>query len=253
MMKVLIIEDEVLAAEKIERYLKKYDPSIEICQKTQSIEESLAWLKGHGDQLDLIFSDIQLPDGLSFEIFQQWTKPIPVIFTTAYDEYALDAFKVNGIDYLLKPVTFLDLSTAMKKLNNLERKDKESPGLGKVADEIETQSYKKRFLVKLGEHIHSIKVDDIFLFYAEGRTVYLINRENRKFVVDFKMEELENLLQPDLFFRVNRSFLININAIQDVVMYSNSRLKVKTAADIDKEIVVSRERVQLFKNWLEGK
>ena len=153
MMKVLIIEDEVLAAEKIERYLKKYDPSIEICQKTQSIEESLAWLKGHGDQLDLIFSDIQLPDGLSFEIFQQWTKPIPVIFTTAYDEYALDAFKVNGIDYLLKPVTFLDLSTAMKKLNNLERKDKESPGLGKVADEIETQSYKKRFLVKLGEHI----------------------------------------------------------------------------------------------------
>ena len=170
-MNVLIIEDEIPAAEKIERYLLKYDSSIRVLGKLQSVEESVQWLQSNTESLDLIFSDIQLTDGLSFEIFQKHPVNIPVIFATAYDEYALDAFKLNSIDYLLKPVTFMDLSNAINKLKTVKEEFGDtSEKVKKVVLDAETRKYKTRFLVKLGEHIHSIQTEEASLFFAEGRT-----------------------------------------------------------------------------------
>lgn len=252
-MNVLIIEDEIPAAEKIERYLLKYDSNIKILGKLQSVEESVAWLQENEEQLDLIFSDIQLTDGLSFEIFQKHPVNIPVIFATAYDEYALDAFKLNSIDYLLKPVTFMDLSNAINKLKTVKEEFGDtSEKVKKAAIDAETRKYKARFMVKLGEHIHSIQTEDASLFFAEGRTAYLVTNAGKKFIVDFKLEDLESLLNPETFFRVNRSFILNIHAIKDVLVYSNSRLKITPKIEFDQEIIVSRERVGAFKDWFGG-
>ena len=252
-MNVLIIEDEIPAAEKIERYLLKYDSGIRILGKLQSVEESIQWLQNNQETVDLIFSDIQLTDGLSFEIFQKYPVNIPVIFATAYDEYALDAFKLNSIDYLLKPVTFMDLSNAINKLKTVKEEFGDtSEKVKKAAIDAETKKYKTRFMVKLGEHIHSIPTGDISIFFAEGRTAYLVTNAGKKFIVDFKLEDLENLLNPESFFRVNRSVIVGINAIQDVLVYSNSRLKITPKSAFDQEIIVSRERVASFKDWFGG-
>lgn len=252
-MNVLIIEDEIPAAEKIERYLLKYDSNIKILGKLQSVEESVVWLQENDQPLDLIFSDIQLTDGLSFEIFQKHPVNIPVIFATAYDEYALDAFKLNSIDYLLKPVTFMDLSNAINKLKTVKEEFGDtSEKVKKVVQDAETRKYKARFMVKLGEHIHSIQTEDTSIFYAEGRTAYLVTNAGKKFIVDFKLEDLENLLNPETFLRVNRTFILNIHAIKDVLVYSNSRLKITPKIDFDQEIIVSRERVAAFKDWFGG-
>lgn len=252
-MNVLIIEDEIPAAEKIERYLLKYDSNIKILGKLQSVEEAVAWLQENDQSLDLIFSDIQLTDGLSFEIFQKYPVNIPVIFATAYDEYALDAFKLNSIDYLLKPVTFMDLSNAINKLKTVKEEFGDtSEKVKKVVQDAETRKYKARFMVKLGEHIHSIQTEDASIFFAEGRTAYLVTNAGKKFIVDFKLEDLENLLNPETFFRVNRTFILNIHAIKDVLVYSNSRLKITPKVEFDQEIIVSRERVAAFKDWFGG-
>ena len=251
-MSVLIIEDETPAAEKLARYLKKYDANINVVGQLQSIAESVSWLQANQEPLNLILSDIQLTDGLSFEIFQQVSVNTPVIFTTAYDEYAVDAFRVNSVGYLLKPVTFLDLSTALKKIDKLRTVLNTQEIAPKIAKDLSEKKYKNRFLVKVGEHIQSIKTEDSLLFYAEGRTAYLVTAENKKFIVDFKLEELESLLNPKEFFRVNRTFIININTINEVLVYSNSRLKVNLKITFDKEIVVSREKVTPFKEWFDG-
>lgn len=252
-MNVLIIEDEIPAAEKIERYLLKYDSNIQIMGKLQSVEEAVTWLQENDQSLDLIFSDIQLTDGLSFEIFQKHPVNIPVIFATAYDEYALDAFKLNSIDYLLKPVTFMDLSNAINKLKTVKEEFGDtSEKVKKVAQDAEARKYKARFMVKLGEHIHSIQTEDASIFFAEGRTAYLVTNAGKKFIVDFKLEDLENLLNPETFLRVNRTFILNIHAIKDVLVYSNSRLKITPKVDFDQEIIVSRERVADFKEWFGG-
>jgi two-component system LytT family response regulator len=195
--------------------------------------------------------DIQLTDGLSFEIFSQIKINKPVIFTTAFDEYAVDAFKVNSIDYVLKPITFTDISKAMNKLK-LMQNIFSSETVSNVLEMVHRKKEKDRFLVRLGNHIYSIKTAEISLFYAEGRTVYLVTNENKKFIIDFKLEDLNNVLKSTSFFRVNRSFIVNINAIKDVIVYSNSRLKITSKATIEKEIIVSREKVNIFKTWLEG-
>ncbi len=251
-MKVLIIEDEQPAAEKLIRYLNKYDESIEILQQLDSVESSTQWLTNHQEQLDLIFMDIQLIDGLSFEIFDAIKITRPVIFTTAFDEYAIDAFKVNGIDYLLKPITYTNLQQSLKKIDALRSALGEVGSINQKVQDINQKKYKNRFMVKLGEHIRSITTDEIVLFYAEGRNVYIYTDKNRKFILDNKLEELENMLDPAFFFRVNRSFILNINCITDVLVYSNSRLKITPSLDIQKEIIVSREKVGAFKEWFDG-
>jgi len=250
-MNVLIVEDETPAAEKLERYLKKYNQDIQVLKTTTSISDTCEWLSANQPSLDLIFMDIQLTDGLSFEIFNRVTVEKPVIFTTAFDEYAIDAFKVNSIAYLLKPITFMDLSSAMQKLDQMKKQLGDNT-LNKVVSELSQKQYKSRFMVKVGEHIRSIKISEIAIFYAEGRTVYLVNSDQRKFIIDFKMEDLEEMLDPKEFYRLNRSFITNINAIDEVLVYSNSRLKVLSNVKFDREMIVSRDKVSDFKNWLSG-
>ena len=259
-MNVVIVEDEIPAAEKLERYLLRYDQDIRVLAKLQSVSDSVAWFKEKQNQVDLIFMDIQLIDGQSFAIFEQVEITKPIIFTTAYDEYALKAFEVNSIAYLLKPITFPDLSSAIDKLNLLQG----ASTAGKFDDQIgigfkellagitKQQQYKSRFMIKIGEHIRSVTTDKILFFYAEGRNAYITTDQGRRLIIDYKLEDLENILDPKLFFRVNRTFIININAINDVLVYSNSRLKIITEVKPEKEIIVSREKVGAFKQWFDG-
>jgi len=256
-MKVLIIEDEKPAADKLEILIKKYDPKIEIAGITESVANSVQWLQDEKNQVNLIFADIQLADGLSVEIFNQIKITIPVIFTTAYNEYAIEAFKVNSIDYLLKPVTFESLSQSLKKLESFEDTmtgAKEKPGYENLEEIIRNigKSYKTRFMVKIGEHIRSVMVDKILLFHAEGRTVFIFTDNKRNYIIDHKLEDLEKILDPVQFFRLNRTFIVNINAIGDVIVYSNSRLKIKLIQEFEKDIIVSREKVSAFKKWFDG-
>jgi two-component system LytT family response regulator len=256
-MKVVIVEDELPAAEKLERYLLKYDATIQVSAHLDSVASSVKWLRDNQETIDLIFMDIQLIDGLSFQIFQQLKIIKPVIFTTAYNEFALDAFKVNSIDYLLKPITFTDLSASLQKLESLRTQlrqhgDDQTQRLTQVIAQATTGTHKKRFMVKIGEHIRSITADQIAMLYAEGRDVYLVTREQKKFIIDYTLETLEDLLDPHQFYRINRTFILNINAIKDVLVYSNSRLKITMINDFDKEIIVSREKVNEFKTWFDG-
>lgn len=254
-MNVAIIEDEAPAAEKLERYLKRYDESIQIITRQQSVNGSVEWFKENLDKVDLIFMDIQLSDGLSFSIFEEVDITKPIIFTTAYDEYALKAFEVNSIAYLLKPITLPDISSAMEKLKLLQKKSGENPisDFKEMLLAINSQkNYKSRFMVKIGGHIRSVTTNQILFFYAEGRNAYITTDQGRRLIIDYKLEELENLLDPQKFFRVNRTYIINIDSITDVLVYSNSRLKIVSEMETDKEIIVSREKVVAFKQWFDG-
>jgi len=179
-----------------------------------------------------------------------------VIFITAYNEFALDAFKVKGIDYLLKPVSFNDLSGALQKLEQLQSQlnwsEEKIETVKQTVTALPGKSYKSRFMVKLGDHIRSITADQIALLFADGRDVYLITNENKKFIIDYTLENLEELIDPAIFFRANRSYVLNIHFIQDVVVYSNSRLKITPSVRWDQEIIVSREKVSEFKQWFDG-
>ncbi|MEX1241494.1 MAG: LytTR family DNA-binding domain-containing protein [Cyclobacteriaceae bacterium] len=255
-MNVIIVEDEIPAAEKLERYLQKYDPSIRVLAILHSVKDTVEWLRENRANLDLIFIDIQLRDGLSFQVFQQVTVDTPVIFTTAYNEFALDAFKVNSIDYLLKPITFTDLTSSLKKFSvlkeQLKGKGDDLTRMQETFSSLKTRTYKTRFMVKVGEHIKSIPIEQVSFFYADGREVYLVAMQGRKFIIDYTLESLEHILDPALFFRLNRTFIVNINAIRDVLVYSNSRLKIIPIQDFDREMIVSREKVNEFKEWFDG-
>ena len=253
---ILIIEDEAPAVEKLERYLQKYSPSIKVISKIESVSNAVEWLNQHQAEIDLIFMDIQLTDGLSFKIFDQVKVEKPVIFITAFNEYALNAFKVNGIDYLLKPITYSDLSISLQKLENLKSQlkwgDAETEKIREVLAVLPTKNYKHRFMVKLGDHIRSITSDQISFFFADGRDVYLVTNQLRKFIIDYTLESLEEILEPKIFHRCNRSYILNISSIQDVIVYSNSRLKVMPTIKWESEIIVSREKVSDFKEWFDG-
>lgn len=258
-MKALIIEDEPNAAEKIQRLLKRYDSSIEVVGCFESIAKSIEWLQNPNHEYDLILSDIQLTDGLSFDIFNQVEVTKPIIFTTAFDEYAIEAFKLNSIAYLLKPVTLEQLSESMQKLETLRQsfnstgQSEQLMALQQALGMIQQKNpYKERFMVKLGDHIRSIPTDKVSIFYAEGRNVFLITNMQRKFIIDYKLEDLEGFLDPKDFYRVNRSFIVNIQGIKEVLVYSKSRLRVELFHEFPKEIIVSREKVTDFKNWFNG-
>jgi len=254
-LRVLIIEDEIPAAEKLERYLQRYSAGISVIAKISSVKEAVEWLREKQKDIDLIFMDIQLLDGMSFEIFPQVPIEKPVIFVTAFNEFALDAFKVKGIDYLLKPISFNDLSASLQKLEGLRSQLAWNEKLETVKETIAslpTKNYKSRFMVKLGDHIRSITTDQIGLLFADGRDVYLVTNENKKFIIDYTLESLEELIDPKLFFRANRSYILNIHFVQDVVVYSNSRLKIMPGVKWDQEIIVSREKVTEFKLWFDG-
>ncbi len=255
-MKILIIEDEKPAAEKLELLLKRFNPEIQILNQISTVEKSIRYLKENHNLIDLIFLDIQLTDGLSFDIFKSVKVEKPIIFTTAFNEYAIEAFKLNSIDYLLKPISYDNLSKALDKINSMYRNlPVENQNLPITYEQIaqllsgNEQNYKSRFLIKIRDHIKSVSTKDICFFYAEGRTVFIITSENRKFIVDNTLEELTQQLDPHKFFRANRSFIVNFELITDVVVYSTSRLRIKFPFEFEKEIIVSREKVSEFKSW----
>jgi len=253
-MKVLIIEDEKPASEKIVGFLKVYDPAIEILEILESVSKSVEWFRTSAVLPDLIFSDVQLTDGLCFEIFNQVNIKKPIIFTTAFNQYALEAFKQNSVDYLLKPFTYEQFAQSMKKLDSLKENLPKSNDLEHLRNIFSNmnQNYKPRFMVKVGEHLRSVQTENIVLFFSEGRNVTLITNHSKRYIVDYKMEELENMLNPEHFFRLGRSFIVNINFIADTLVYSNSRLKVTLSIPFEEEIIVSREKVKQFKDWFDG-
>lgn len=251
-MNVIIIEDEKPSARRLERLVSKQNLNVKAL--LHSVEESITWFSNN-EHPDLIFLDIQLSDGLSFEIFEAVTINSAVIFTTAYDEYALQAFKLNSIDYLLKPIAESDLQAAIKKYENrIPPKQSVAIDFNDIKNLLVNpldREYKKRFSVKVGQHIKLINVDEIECFYSENKGTYLYTSDGRNYLLDTTLEQLENELEPAIFFRINRKFFINVNAIKDIVSYTNSRLKIKLNTYSDTEIIVARERVKDFKNWLE--
>ena len=256
-MKVVIIEDEKPAADKLVKMLKEYDPDTEIMAVIGSVEQSIKWIRETPVDPDLYFLDIQLSDGSSFDIYESIEINKPVIFVTAFNEYALRAFKVNSIDYLLKPLNYEDLYKSMEKIKSLREnlpanKEKlQYDELSRVLLQM-NKTYKTRFLVKVGDHLKSVQAENSMVFYAEGRTVFLITNKQNKYIIDFTLEDLIKSLDPVMFFRPNRTFIVNISAIRDVLVYSNSRLLIELNQPFDKEIIVSRDRVAQLKTWFEG-
>lgn len=254
-MNVLIIEDEVMAAERLQEMVLEVIPELNILAVLDSISSAVQWFN-RNDQPDLAFFDIQLADGLSFEIFEQTTVICPVIFTTAFDEYALKAFKVNSIDYLLKPIDADELSTALIKYQSIHSAsgNAKHPLSSQSIDSVLkllTHQYKSRFVLKVGERIRSIPVNDIQCFYSMDKASYLQTKEDRHYVMEHSLDQVEALVDPEHFFRVNRKFIIAIEAIEDIISYSNSRLKLRLKKPVEEEIIVAREKVKDFKQWLD--
>jgi DNA-binding LytR/AlgR family response regulator len=249
-MKVLIIEDERPASQKLIRLLKEADPKTEVIDVLGSVEQSVNWFFENRSS-DLIFMDIQLEDGLCFEIFEKIRIKTPVIFTTAYDEYTLKAFKVNSVDYLLKPVNPDELKDAIDKFNTLHRTIPDYSKYESAVHPFACQS-KERFLIKMGEHYKSVPTSDISCFYSLERSVFLFSNSGRSYPVDYSLDKIEQLVDSRLFFRVNRNFILNYCAIQDMIAYSSNRIKIILVNWNEKEeIIVSRERVSDFKVWMD--
>ncbi|OYQ43866.1 DNA-binding response regulator [Flavobacterium cyanobacteriorum] len=250
-MNVLIIEDEKPAARLLQRRLRKL--GLEADTMLHSVEEAISWFTANPHP-DLIFLDIQLSDGLSFEIFDTVPVNSAIIFTTAYDEYALRAFKLNSIDYLLKPVDEDDLEAAVQKYRN-NRPQPQSLSLDfeqikRMLVNPAEKAYKKRFTIKMGQHLKMVNVEDAECFFSENKGTYIHTKDNRDYLLECTLEQLENELDPAKFYRVSRKFIVAIDAIKDIVVYTNSRLKVILPTYKDDEVIVSRERVNDFREWL---
>ncbi len=251
-MNVIIIEDEKPAARRLNRMLSVLN--IEVKTMLHSVEESINWFQDNKHP-DLIFLDIQLSDGLSFEIFEEIEVKSAIIFTTAYDEYALKAFKLNSIDYLLKPLDEDELMVAVAKFKENHPKQSDIQvnidDIRKLLINPVDRKFKKRFTIKVGQHIKIIHVDEIECFYSENKSTYIHTNTNRNYLIDYSLEHWQEQLNPEQFFRVNRTFIIHMNAIKDIISYTNSRLKLVLHSYTETEIIVSRERVKEFKNWIE--
>jgi DNA-binding LytR/AlgR family response regulator len=251
-MNVLIIEDEQPAAQRLEKLIKSIVPDVLVLGKLDTIKASVEWLNSH-EQPDVVFMDIQLADGLSFLIFEKCEIKAPIIFTTAYDEYAIKAFKVNSVDYLLKPVDQDELSNALNKLKTLTGTRNNNELISNLGEAIRilTRKYKTRFVVKVGEHIKTIDVSEIYFFFSQDKTTFCVNREGRNIILDYSLEQLEEMLNPEKFYRINRKYLISSESIKDIISYTNSRLRLVLKSSPDNDIIVARERVQEFKGWLD--
>jgi DNA-binding LytR/AlgR family response regulator len=254
-MTTIIIEDEKPAARLLQRKLEKLNLTVGVM--LHSVEEAIDWFSKN-EHPDLIFLDIQLSDGLSFEIFEKVEIKSAVIFTTAYDEYALRAFKLNSIDYLLKPIDEDDLEIAVSKFKaRLPKQETGSRDFGMDFEQIKKmlsnpfeKNHKKRFTVKIGQHLKVISTDEIECFFSENKGTYLHTFDNRNYLIETTLELLEQELDPAAFYRVSRKFIVPLKAIKEIVVYSNSRLKVILPSYKEDEVIVSREKVSDFKNWI---
>jgi len=257
-MKVLIIEDEPFAQQELKRLLDGLNKNIEILDMIDTVEDAVDWLNTRKVP-DLIFLDIQLADGISFEIFNKVKVDAPVIFTTAYDEFAVRAFQLNSIDYLLKPIKPDELLRALDKLDSMKSQfgPGNNPSIKLSQQQLESllgaakKEYKSRFVAKVGDQIKHISIGDIAYFYAEDNVVFLMTSGNSRYIIDYSIEEIVGMIDPKEFYRLNRTFLANINAIDKVYKYLNSRLKIELKPACEKEILVSRAKVADFMDWME--
>ncbi|HEX5171283.1 MAG TPA: LytTR family DNA-binding domain-containing protein [Cyclobacteriaceae bacterium] len=253
-MNILIIEDEEQAAQRLESLVRLIIPGVNVLAKLDTVRRAVEWFTRNPPP-DLVFMDIQLADGIGFMIFDQCEVASPIIFTTAYDEYALKAFKVNSIDYILKPVDKIELEAAINKFRGLARNSKEEQSklISSIGEAMKmlTKKFKTRFVVKVGEHLRTIEITDVQYFYSQDKTTFCTTCEGRKLVLDYTLEQLEDMVDPERFYRINRKYLISSDAIADIISYTNSRLKVLLKDSQDNDVIVARERVQDFKSWLD--
>jgi DNA-binding LytR/AlgR family response regulator len=250
-MNILLIEDERPAANRLKQLIQQILPNAEIMEYLDSITSAVEWFKSHPAP-DLIFCDIQLADGLSFEIFDRVKISAPIIFTTAFDQYAIKAFKLNSVDYLLKPIDPKELANAIEKYQSLKLKT--NIDLSHIKELLQPQSkeFKSRFMVKFGEKIQSVLTTETAFFYSEERITFLQTNEGKKYILDYTLDQLENMLDSKEFFRLNRKYIASFGAIAEIHTYSNSRLKIKLFNCNDNDILVSREKVGALKEWLDG-
>lgn len=249
-MKLLIIEDELPASDQLKKLVSAIDPTIEVVDVIDSVEDGIRWFS-HRDTPDLILTDIQLADGLSFEIFEKVPPVVPVIFTTAYDNYAIRAFKVNGIDYLLKPIDRHELAAALEKARRY--RDTRVPdirALARMLQQGEQKQYKERFMVKTGDQLKFIKTEDIAYFFSEDGYAHLHTWTGEKRIIDYSLEQLTEMIDPRRFQRLNRQVVASIESIDHVSGYLNSRLKLRLKPN-GLACIVSRDRVNAFKAWMD--
>ncbi len=253
-MRILIVEDEPLAAAQLAAHLAALKPQAQILGVCDTVKSTVDWLKNN-EVPDLAFFDIQLGDGLSFEIFGQIEFRKPVIFITAFDQYAIQAFKVNSIDYLLKPIDRGELKNALDKFENLKspKTSNVTPHfLEEIVTSLEQKNFKERFLVKIGTHLRVIETKDILYFYSFQKGTYVKLADGKDYLLDYSLEFLDEMIDHTKFFRINRKYTVSLKSINDVISYSNSRLKLKVKHSIDDDFLVAREKVKVFKSWLEG-
>lgn len=250
-MKALIIEDEMLTAQRLEAMLKKYDPAIEVLATLPSIAESIQWFTSNPDP-DLVFMDIHLEDGQSFGIFEKINLDIPVIFTTAYDEYMIKAFKVNSVDYLMKPINYEELVHAIEKFKRLHKQDEPAGHMDAFMQSIQPkeQEYKSRFLISIGSKLKAIETNDIQYFYSAEKLSFLVTKDNQRFPVDYSLDKLNVMLDPKDFFRINRQMMVRLSAIDHIHVFPKGRLKLDLLPPMKDEVLVSLDKVTAFKEWL---
>jgi DNA-binding LytR/AlgR family response regulator len=247
MLSVIIIEDELIASEYLEKMIHQYDPTIKVIAKIDSVESAVQFLTNH--TADLIFCDIHLSDDISFTIFNRIDVTIPVIFTTAYDQYAIRAFKFNSIDYLLKPINKEELFAAITKFET-GRKDNFPDLKNMLAHFTQQTNYQQRFLVSSGSKLKSVAIEDVAYFYADQKLNFLVENSGKQFIIDHALDKLEPMLHPNDFFRINRQFIIRFSSITSMTAYSKSRIKIELTPACDKETIVSVDRSPEFKAWL---
>lgn len=251
-MKVVIIEDEHLSAQRLEQMLKKYDQEIQVLAELPSVSESVEWLKSNPDP-DLIFMDIHLEDGQSFSIFETINLEVPVIFTTAFDEYMVKAFKVNSVDYLMKPLNYEELVQAIEKFKKIySKKEPPVPDMQSFLQAIQKKDpeYKNRFLVSIGSRLKPVETNDIMYFYSAEKISFLVTADNQRFPVDYSLDRLSAMLDPKKFYRINRQMILKADAIEQIHVFSKGRIKIDLKPAMKEEVFVSLDRVTDFKEWL---
>ncbi|MEP0367474.1 MAG: LytTR family DNA-binding domain-containing protein [Cyclobacteriaceae bacterium] len=251
-MKYIIIEDEQLAAKRLRQLIEEIRPDYQFVSKFDSVEGATISLPAL--KYDLLFMDIQLADGNSFDIFDQITVKAPIIFTTAYDEYALKAFKSNSVDYLLKPIDANELKSAIEKFEEnhkpADKLENQAPDLNELLKSLQPKG-KERFVVKVGEHLKTIDTKDVQLIFSQDKATYLFTKEGRRYLIDYTVDRVKELLSPDTFFQVSRKFIINLHCIKDIIAFTNSRLEIVVEHFEEEQVIVARERVSDFKEWLD--
>ncbi|MCG8388125.1 MAG: LytTR family DNA-binding domain-containing protein [Cytophagales bacterium] len=253
-MKVIIVEDERLSAERLRHLVLKIDSTITVLDILPSVQKAAEWFRANSCP-DLVFLDIQLSDGTAFDLLKSLTVSPPVIFTTAYDEFALKAFNYNSIQYLLKPIEMEELDKALEKFKAMDRQPLEGTSLPDRLEQVQKtikNEYKRRFLIKIGDQYQNVEVSQVAYVYYHDGSCLLKTREGKEFLIDYSLDQLEDILNPLDFFRVNRQFIVKADAIKEIHAYFNSRLLLRLAPGDGSEIIVSRDRVNHFKRWMDS-